>query len=74
MRLYNAEIAFTPAFPGTVSFVLATHRNRSVRVRAAKSQEAAKSLAAELQQAFASQALPGDVAEKLSERFQLSRR
>ena len=74
MRLYNAEIAVMPAFPGSASFVLATHRNRSVRVRAAKSPEAAKSLADELQHAFELQALPGDVAEKLSDRFQLSRK
>lgn len=74
MRLYNAEIAFIPAFPGNASFVLAMHRNKSVRVRAAKSPEAAKSMASELQQAFHSQALPGDVAEKLSDRFQLSRK
>lgn len=74
MRLYNADIAFMPAFPGSVSFVLATHRNKSVRVRAAKSPEAARSLADELQHAFQSHSLPGDVAEKLSDRFQLSRK
>ena len=74
MRLYSAEIAFMPAFPGGASFVLATHRNKSVRVRAAKTPEAAKSLADELQHAFEAQALPGDVAEKLSDRFQLSRK
>lgn len=74
MRLYNADIAFVPVHPGPTAFVLATHRNKSVRVRATKSEEAARSLANELQHAFDSHALPSDVAEKLSDRFQLSKK
>ncbi|HEX6957966.1 MAG TPA: hypothetical protein VF194_08275 [Ferrovibrio sp.] len=73
MRLYTADIAFESARPGANCFVVATLRNKSVRVRAARSPEAAQSLAHELQHAFDSHALPGDVAEKLSDRFQLTR-
>lgn len=72
MHLYSADIAFLPVRPGNASFVVATHRNKSVRVRATKSVDAARSLAEELQHAFQAHALPSDVASRLSDRFQLS--